>query len=55
MIVPYAPRGNAARDAPRSDGASGSRSKAAGELPLGLLSGEEQVVYLGFLLWELAC
>ncbi len=48
MIVPYAPRGNAARDAPRSKGAGGSRSRAAGELTLGLLSGEERAVYLGF-------
>jgi hypothetical protein len=48
LIVPYAPRGNAARDAPRSKGACGSRSRAAGELPLGLLSGEERAVYLGF-------
>jgi hypothetical protein len=30
------------------------RSKAAGELTLGLLSGEERAVYLD-LLWELAC
>ncbi|MCS3838479.1 hypothetical protein HNR03_003087 [Pseudomonas sp. JAI111] len=43
LIVPYAPRGNAARDALRSEGAGGS--KAAGELPLGLLSGEERSVY----------
>jgi hypothetical protein len=48
LIVPYAPRGNAARDAPRSEGADGSRSRAAGELPLGLLSGEKRAVYLGF-------
>ncbi|SDP54736.1 hypothetical protein SAMN04489798_6196 [Pseudomonas arsenicoxydans] len=54
LIVPYAPRGNAARDAPRSEGAGGSRSRAAGELPLGLLSGEERSVYAD-LLWELAC
>jgi hypothetical protein len=48
LIVPYAPRGNAARDAPRSKGTGGSRSRAAGELPLGLLSVEERAVYFGF-------
>jgi hypothetical protein len=36
-----------------AEGAGGSRSKA-GELPLGLLSGEERTVDTG-LLWELAC
>jgi hypothetical protein len=37
-----------------SDVARGSRSRAAGELPLGLLSGEERAVRLE-LLWERAC
>ena len=36
------------------EGAGGSRSKAAGELTLGLLSGEEQRLYTD-LMWERAC
>ncbi|VVQ16847.1 hypothetical protein PS938_04340 [Pseudomonas fluorescens] len=41
-----------------ADGAGGSRSRAAGELTLGLMSGEEQRVYAAFafaFLWEPAC
>ena len=37
-----------------AEGAGGSRSKAAGELTLGLMSGEKQRVYAD-LLWERAC
>jgi hypothetical protein len=36
-----------------AEGTGGSKSKAAGELTLGLLSGEERAVCLD-LLWELA-
>jgi len=36
-----------------TEGAGGSRSKAAGELTLGLMSGEQRGARLAFL-WELA-
>jgi hypothetical protein len=52
----YAPAPQMNASTQPADGAGGSktRSRAAGELPLGLLSGEERVVHLD-LLWELAC
>jgi hypothetical protein len=46
------PRMNTCAQPP--EGAGGSRSKAEGELTLGLMSGEEQWVYTGSL-WERAC
>jgi hypothetical protein len=49
----YAPAPQMNASTQPADGAGGSRSKA-GELPLGLLSGEERAVRLD-LLWELAC
>ena len=49
----YAPTPQMNASTQPADGAGGSRSKA-GELPLGLLSGEERVVDTGPL-WELAC
>ncbi|SDO17054.1 hypothetical protein SAMN04489798_2225 [Pseudomonas arsenicoxydans] len=50
----YAPAPQMNASTQPAEGAGGSRSKAAGELPLGLLSGEERSVYAD-LLWELAC
>ena len=48
------PRMNTSTQPP--EGAGGSRSRAAGELTLGLMSGEERVgVRRRAFLWELAC
>ena len=49
-----APQMNASTQPAEGAGRSKARSRAAGELPLGLLSGEERVVHHD-LLWELAC
>ena len=49
----YAPAPQMNASTQPAEGAGGSKSKA-GELPLGLLSGEERSVYAD-LLWELAC
>jgi hypothetical protein len=48
------PQMNASTQPAEGAGRSKARSRAAGELTLGLLSGEERSVYAG-LLWELAC
>ncbi|CAI9004649.1 hypothetical protein EMIT0P294_80233 [Pseudomonas sp. IT-P294] len=44
----YAPTPQMNASTQPAEGAGGSRSRAAGELPLGLLSGEGRAVYLGF-------